>query len=106
MIGGIAALGFYWLLVAVSEFHFFIALMFLNALLFAQQVFSAKPTAKYFGSAFVALFILVNSSLAADADFYPTYIYRLVSITAAILYVFLALKVVDRYCPALIPTGQ
>ena len=99
-IGGLAATVIYWMLVAVPEFYFFVVLMFLTSLLFAQVIFSAKPMAKYFGSAFVAMFILVNSSLGDEADFSSAFIFRLFYIASAMFYMFAALKVIEHYWPS------
>jgi len=99
LIGGVAALGFYWLIVAVPEFHFFILLMFFTTLMFAQQIFSGKPYASYFGSAFVALFILVNSSLDAGGNITSAFFIRVALISLAAIYVVATLNVLERFWP-------
>ena len=48
ILGGVCAWVFYWLIVAVPEFHFYITLMLLTTLIFGINIFSAKPTAKYY----------------------------------------------------------
>jgi len=55
VLGGCAALVFYWLLVAVPEYYFLIALSLLSALLFGSVMFSDKPTAPYYSAAFSTL---------------------------------------------------
>jgi hypothetical protein len=96
-IGGIAALIFYWLIVAIPEFHFFIALMLLTALLFGQGIFSGAPTAKYLSSAFVAIIVLVGGSMGEGADITEKLVMRVVLISAAAVYIVAALSVLDRF---------
>ena len=99
VIGGLYAFVFYHLLVAVPEYHFFIALMFLTTLFFARNIFSDKPSAKYYASAFSTLFILVNSSLGEDASFTSAFFLRFLFIMLATIYVVFSLMVFDRYWP-------
>lgn len=97
LIGGISALVFYWLIVAVPEFHFFIALMLLSALLFGQGIFSDAPTAKYLSSAFVAIIVLVGGSMGEGADITEKFVMRVILISAAAVYIVAALSVLDRF---------
>ena len=99
LLGGVCAWVFYWLIVAVPEYPFFLALMFLTALYFGINIFSGKPTAKYYGSALIALLILVNSSMGEDASFTEAFIMRVILITLAVLYIVTALKVLDCFWP-------
>jgi len=97
LIGGIAAVVFYWLIVAVPEFHFFIALLFLTALIFGSAIFSGGPVAQYLPSAFVAVLILIGGSMGDDVDFAGKLVMRIVLIGLATLYVVAALAVLDRF---------
>ena len=97
LIGGFAAMVFYYLIVAVPEFHFFIALMLLTTLLFGMNIFSAKPIAKYLPSAFIALVILLGSSLGEDANFMGKFFMRVVLLSAAALYVVAALSTLNHF---------
>lgn len=97
LIGGLSAAVIYWMLVAVPVFYFFVPLMFLTALLFARIIFSDSAAAPYCSSAFVALFVLVNSSLGANSDFASAFALRVVFITSATLYVVVALTVLQRF---------
>ena len=99
LLGGVFAWVFYWLIVAVPEYYFYVTLMFLTALFFGINVFSEKPTAKYYGSALIALLILVNGSMGEGAAFTEKFIMRVILITLAVLYIVTALKVLDRYWP-------
>ncbi len=100
ILGGACAWVFYWLIVAVPEYHFYIVLMLLTTLIFAMNIFSAKPTAKYYGSALIALLILVNGSMAEGSDFAALFAMRIILIVLAVLYIVTALKILDSYWPA------
>jgi hypothetical protein len=100
ILGGVCAWIFYWLIVAVPEFYFYITLMLLTTLIFGINIFSAKPTAKYYSSALVALLILVNGSMAEGADFVELFLTRIILIVLAVLYIVTALKILDSYWPA------
>ena len=99
VIGGLGAWVFYFLIVAVPQYHFFIALIFLTCLYFGNIIFSDRASAKYFGSAFVALFVLVDSSIGEGTDFASTFFLRVIFIILATLYVIVVLMVLDRYWP-------
>ena len=99
LLGGAYAWVFYWLIVAVPEFYFYVALMGLTALYFGRQVFSAKPTAKYYNSALIALLILVNGSMGEGTEFTEKFIMRIILITLAVVYIVAALKVLDSFWP-------
>jgi uncharacterized membrane protein YgaE (UPF0421/DUF939 family) len=99
LLGGACAWVFYWLIVAVPEYYFYVAIMFLTALLFGINVFSDRPTAKYYNSALIALLILVNGSLGEGAEFTEKFIMRVVLISLAVVYIVAALKVLDRFWP-------
>ena len=100
VLGGACAWVFYWLIVAVPEYHFYIVLTLFAALVFGMNIFSAKPSAKYFGSAFVALLILVNGSMGEGAEFTQLFAQRIALIVLAVLYIVTVLKVLDSYWPA------
>ena len=99
LLGGALAWVFYWLIVAVPEFYFYVVLMFLTALYVGMQVFSGKPTAKYYNSALIALLILVNGSMGEGAEFTEKFIMRVILITLAVVYIVTALKVLDSLWP-------
>ena len=95
LLGGAFAWLFYWLIVAVPEYWFYVALMSLTSLYFGTQVFSGKPTAKYYNSALIALLILVNGSMGEGAGFTEKFIMRIILITLAVVYIVAALRVLD-----------
>lgn len=100
ILGGVSAWVFYWLIVAVPEFHFYIILMLFTTLIFGMNIFSAKPAAKYYGSALVALLILVNGSMAEGSSFTALFAMRVILIVLATLYIVAVLKILDSYWPA------
>jgi hypothetical protein len=100
ILGGLVAWVFYWLIVAVPQYHFFIVLMFFTTLVFAMNIFSGKPGAKYYGSALSALLVLINGSMAADAEFSALFMQRIALIVLAVIYIIAMLKVLDSYWPA------
>lgn len=99
LIGGGAAFFVYWALVVVPEYHFLILLMFLVSLSFGAAINAGTAMAKYLPSAMVAMIILVNSSLAEDANFAENFVLRVVLISLATIYVVTALRVLDAYWP-------
>ncbi|MCP4874567.1 MAG: DUF2955 domain-containing protein [Gammaproteobacteria bacterium] len=99
VLGGVCALVFYGLIVAVPEYHFYIVLTFLTTLVFGMNIFSAKPTAKYYGSALIALLILVNGSMAEGSDFVTLFTTRIALIVLAVFYIVTVLKILDSYWP-------
>ena len=99
LLGGAFAWVFYWLIVAVPEYYFYVVLMFLTSLYFGMQIFSGKPTAKYYNSALIALLILINGSLGEGAEFTEKFIMRVILIILAVIYIVTALKVLDSLWP-------
>jgi hypothetical protein len=97
LLGAVAAIVVYWLLVAVPELHFFLVLWLATMLIFARFIFSDHPLSKYAGSAATAMTILVASSLGPGADFVGKVVIRALLIGAAALYVGMALAIVERY---------
>ena len=98
IVGGVAFFVF-WALVAVPEYHFLVLLMFITSLGFGIAINSGQPIAKYLPSAMVAMIILVNSSLAEDADFSENFVTRVILISLASIYVVTALKVLNAFWP-------
>lgn len=105
LIGGGVAFFVYWALVAVPEYHFLIFLMFLISLGFGTAINSGQPLAKYLPSAMVAMIILINSSLADDANFTENFVLRILFISMAAMYVVTTLKVLDAFWPKAVVTG-
>ena len=97
--GGCVALVFYWLLVAVPEYYFLIALSLLTALLFGSAMFSDRPSAPYYSSAFSTLLILISTSMAEGSDFAANFWIRIALVSIAGLYVVGALSVLEHLWP-------
>jgi hypothetical protein len=97
LIGAVAGMVIYWLLVAVPELHFFVVLWLVTMLIFARFIYSDHPLSKYAGSAATAMTILVGSSLGPGADYVGKIVTRALLIGFAGLYVGVALAIIDRY---------
>ena len=97
--GGCAALVFYWLLVAVPEFYFLILLSLLSALLFGSAMFSDRPSAPYYSSAFTTLLILVATSMGEGSDFGANFWIRVGLVALAGVYVVGALSTLEHLWP-------
>ena len=97
--GGCAALVFYWLLVAVPEFYFLIALSLLSALLFGSAMFSDRPSAPYYSSAFSTLLVLVSTSMGEGSDFTANFWIRVALVALAGVYVVGALSTLEHLWP-------
>jgi hypothetical protein len=100
ILGGVSAWIFYWLIVAVPEYHFYIILMLLTTLIFGMNIFSTIPGAKYHGLALITLLILVNGSMGEGSSFTTLFAMRIILIILATLYIVAVLKILDSYWPA------
>lgn len=96
-LGGAYAWVFYWLMVAVPEYHFYLLLLLMTTLFFARNIFSTKSTAKYYSSALIAMLVVFNSSVAAGADFNTILLNRVLLISSAIAYIVVMLKVLAHF---------
>ncbi|MEW6993318.1 DUF2955 domain-containing protein [Colwelliaceae bacterium MEBiC 14330] len=97
LLGGVYAFAFYWLIVAVPHFHFYLSLLFAIALFFGLNIFSGSAMAKYYSSGFIALLAIINSAMAADANLNTIVLQRILLISAAIVYIVCAIKLLERY---------
>ncbi|CAM2970544.1 DUF2955 domain-containing protein [Vibrio rarus] len=97
MLGGVIAFAFYWGLVAVPLFQFFIILLFGITLYVGRNIFSSNPRGKYYSSAMTCIIVLINGNMGADSDFISALISRILFISLAVLYIILALRVVDAF---------
>ncbi len=88
LIGGVAAIVFYQLLLIRPSFTTFALLTFVSALLFAEIMFSDRPRAPLFKTAFNALLLLVGMSVAiTGADASSKFYTRIAQIMLAVTYV-------------------
>ncbi len=97
VLGGIFACLFYWLIVAVPLFHFYLLLLLATTLFFGRNIFAGTNMSKYYSSGFIALLVIVNSAMAADANFNAILAQRILLISGAIVYIVFALKVLERF---------
>ncbi len=97
LLGGAFACVFYWLIVAVPQFHFYLLLLLTTSLFFGKKIFSGNAMAKYYSSGFIALLVIVNSAMGADSNFSEILVQRVLLITGAIVYIVSALKLLERY---------
>jgi len=94
--GGLVAVIFYQLLLVSPTYLFAVCGFFALALLFGRQLFSDKPLAPLYGSAFSTVLILIGTGTSeysgeADANFYV----RILQITFAVCYVIGALSLLQ-----------
>ena len=99
LIGGVTALVLYWSIVAVPEFHFFVALFFLTTLIFGAAIFSGNSNASYMSSAATTVIVLIGSVMGDDVNFTSVFVTRLALIFAATLYVVTALRLLEHFFP-------
>jgi hypothetical protein len=98
--GGIAAIVFYNLLVAVPNFIFLILLMLLFGLVFGERILSGKPMAALYATAFSTVILLVGSTTGdfggdAGSKFY-TRIVQIILAGAYIVGAFYLLVILSR----------
>ena len=98
--GGIAAILFYNLLVAVPSFIFLILLTILFSLIFSERIFSGKPMAGLYATAFSTVILLVGSTTGdfggdAGSKFY-TRIAQIILAGAYIVGAFYLLEMISR----------
>ena len=86
---------------AVPEFYFLIALSLLSALLFGAAMFSDRPSAPYYGSAFSTLLVLVSTSMGEGSDFAANFWIRVALVALAGVYVVGALSTLEHLWPPL-----
>ena len=91
------ALVAYWLIVAVPELPFLVALTLLMMLLFGAGIFSDGPGAKYLASAATATIILLGSAMGEGVNIADKFALRVVLTAAATLYVVAAFAALDRF---------
>lgn len=88
LIGGAGAIVFYNLLVVIPEIAMFLLLTLFTGLLCGDFIFSERPTAPLFKTAFNAVMLLVGMSvLITGADAASKFYVRIAQITLAVVYV-------------------
>jgi hypothetical protein len=95
--GGLAAVIFYQLLLICPSYPFAVTGFLAMGLLFGRQLFSGKPTAPLYGSAYSTVLILIGTGTGefggeADSKFYQ----RIFQISLAVCYVVGGLALLER----------
>ena len=97
LIGGIASIIFYNIIIVVPELSYMLILILLCGLVFGSQVMSGKPTGAIFGTAF-STFLLVMGSVFASTDEAAGVVWsRVLSILFATVYVVLAFGFIEQW---------
>jgi hypothetical protein len=99
IIGGIAAIVIYELLVLMPEFGFLLLLTLASGLLFGGQLFSGKKKSPLFGMAFSTLLLVVGSTTSGNAEAGAKVYTRVVQIMIAVTYVVVAFGTIERFRP-------
>ncbi len=94
--GGIVAIAFYNLLVSVPWFPFLLLLTLLCGLLFGSLLFSDHTYAKFAGSAFTTVLLIIGSTTTSTNEAGAKVATRVLQIIAAVLYLVVALNLVDK----------
>ena len=97
IIGGVATLIFYWLLIIVPNLFFFVLLYTATALFFASKVFSGKPTAQYFKTGFSALTLIIGGTIISSDHAGAEIGDRIIQVMVAVLYVVLVSVSIDAF---------
>ena len=88
--GGICAILAYNLLVVVPDFFFLILITLIISLYFGKQVYSGKPTASLYGTAFSTYLLILGSVTASEGDAGEEVWARILQIGIAVTYVVIA----------------
>lgn len=97
LLGGIAAMLFYELLVMAPRFEFLLLLMLAGSLLFARGNYSGKPTAPIYGMAFSTVLLLIGTGTMPFGDSVDAkFVTRILQISVAVLYIVGAFKLLER----------
>jgi hypothetical protein len=99
LIGGIASMIIYDLLVIAPHFGFLILLTLLAALLFGAGLFSSSRWAPLFGMAFSTLVLIIGSTTSSYGDASDKATTRVIQITVAVIYAVVAHNVLLNLFP-------
>jgi hypothetical protein len=97
VIGGIASIVFYELLVLVPEFWFLILLTLLTGLAFGGLLFSERKLAPLFGMGFSTVLLIIGSTTSGNAEAGSKVYTRVIQIMIAVTYVVVAFGLIRRF---------
>lgn len=97
VIGGIAIIIVYNLLVTVPTYGFLIALCFFVALYFAQKITSGLPSAKAWTSGFTTFLVLLGSSTGVDTSASENFYLRIAQVLFAGIFCIGAIVVTEAW---------
>ncbi len=96
VIGGIASVIFYEILVMVPSFPFMVLLTLLCGLVFGRQVFSGKKMAPLYGMAYSTVLLIIGSTTSSTSEADNAVIVRVLQMMIAVTYVVLAFDLLER----------
>ena len=97
LIGGVATVIFYQLIVVAPHFFFLLVLLYGVALLFAQKIFSGKPNAVLYKTGFSALVLIVGTVSGGTESAGGEIGVRIFQVMLAVGYVVIALKLLEVF---------
>lgn len=86
-IGGLVAMLLYLMLLTIPNFSWLILLSTIVVAVFAQQIFSKKPSAPLYAMALTTVIILIASSVLAESDVSDKFYIRMIQIALACFYI-------------------
>lgn len=95
--GGLAAIVAFNLFVVVPEFIYLILVTLMTGLFFGIRLFSGKPTAKLYGTAFSTFLLVLGSVTTSEGDAGSKVWSRIIQIGIAVVYVVIAFGLVDHF---------
>jgi len=95
LIGGLATIVFYELIIVVPYFPFFILLLLGTALLFAVRIFSKRPDAALYKTGFSALVLIIGGVVTGTDEAGSEIWMRIIQVMTAVFYVVAASAIID-----------
>ena len=96
VIGGVAAIAMYELLVMMPEYGFMLLLTLLLGLVFGARVFSDKPMAPLYGMAYSTVLLVIGSTTSSSGDAGAKVYSRVIQMMLAVIYVVTAFGLIER----------
>jgi hypothetical protein len=99
VIGGVAAIVVYELLVLAPLYSLLVSLTLLAGLLFGARLFSDRPTAALYGMAFSTLLLIIGSTTSSSGEAGAKVYTRIIQLMMAVVYVVVAFGLLERLWP-------